>query len=53
MTWMGWACGTYERQETGFWWGNEGKKPVGRCRHRWEDNIKIDVKEMGWRVAMD
>ena len=22
----------------------EGKRPVGRCRHRWEDNIKICLK---------
>ena len=27
----------------------EGKRPLGRPRHRWEDNIKIDVQEMGWR----
>jgi hypothetical protein len=24
----------------------EGKKPLGRHRHRWEDNIKIDFREM-------
>jgi hypothetical protein len=27
----------------------EGKGPLGRPRHRWEDNIKIDFQEMGWR----
>jgi hypothetical protein len=21
----------------------EGKRPVGRLRHRWEDNIKMDL----------
>jgi hypothetical protein len=21
----------------------EGKRPLGRSRHRWEDNIKMDV----------
>ena len=27
----------------------EGKRPLGRWRHRWqEDNIKTDLKEMGW-----
>jgi hypothetical protein len=26
----------------------EGKKPLGRPRHRWVDNIKIDLKERGW-----
>jgi hypothetical protein len=29
---------------TGFRWGNlRGKRPLGRPRHRWEDNIKIDL----------
>jgi hypothetical protein len=23
------------------------KTPLGRTRHRWEDNIKIDVREIG------
>jgi hypothetical protein len=27
----------------------EGKKPLGRPRHRWEDNIKIDLQEVGCR----
>jgi hypothetical protein len=22
----------------------EGKKPLGRTRHKWEDNIKIDLR---------
>jgi len=26
----------------------EGKIPLGRPRHRWEDNIKMDLQEMGW-----
>jgi len=25
----------------------EGKRPLGRPRHRWEDTIKIDLKEVG------
>ena len=25
----------------------EGKRPLGRTRHRWEDNIKMDVQEVG------
>ena len=25
----------------------EGKRPLGRHRHRWEDNIKMDVQEVG------
>jgi len=25
----------------------EGKRPVGRPRRRWEDNIKLNLQEMG------
>jgi hypothetical protein len=24
----------------------EGRRPLGRPRHRWEDNIKMDLREM-------
>jgi len=24
----------------------EGKRPLGRPRHRWEDNIKMDIQEV-------
>jgi hypothetical protein len=26
----------------------EGKRPLGRPRHRWEANIKMDLEEVGW-----
>jgi hypothetical protein len=26
----------------------EGKRQLGRPRQRWENNIKIDLQEMGW-----
>ena len=26
----------------------EGKRPLGRPRHRWADNIKMDMQEMGY-----
>jgi hypothetical protein len=26
----------------------EGKRPLGRPRRRWVDNIKMDLKERGW-----
>ena len=33
---------------TGCWWGkSEGKRPLGRPRRRWEDNIKMDLQEVG------
>jgi hypothetical protein len=25
----------------------EGKRPFGRLRRRWEDNIKMDLQEVG------
>jgi hypothetical protein len=25
-----------------------GKKPLGRPRRRWVDNIKMDLREIGW-----
>ena len=28
----------------------EGKRPLGRPRHRWEDNIKMDLQEVGCGV---
>jgi hypothetical protein len=27
----------------------EGKSPLGRSRRRWEDGIRMDLKENGWR----
>jgi hypothetical protein len=30
----------------------EGKKPLGRIRCRWEDNIKVDLQEEGCGVWM-
>jgi hypothetical protein len=26
----------------------EGKRPLGRPRRRWDDGIKMDLKEIGW-----
>jgi hypothetical protein len=40
-------------ESTGVWVGArrgrpEGKRPLGRPRCRWEDNIKINLQEVGW-----
>jgi len=52
---MGGACSTFGGEVyTGFWRGNlRGKRPLGRPRHRWEYNIKMDLLEIGWEVGMD
>jgi hypothetical protein len=26
----------------------EGKRPLGRRRRRWEDGIRMDLREIGW-----
>jgi hypothetical protein len=26
----------------------KGKRPLGRLRHRWEDGIRMDLREIGW-----
>jgi hypothetical protein len=26
----------------------DGKRPLGRPRRRWVDNIKLDLREIGW-----
>ena len=31
----------------------EGRRPPERPRHRWEDNIKMDLGEVGWRHGLD
>jgi hypothetical protein len=27
---------------------HKGRRPLGRPRRRWEDNIKMDLREVGW-----
>jgi hypothetical protein len=31
-----------------FLFNLEGKRPLGRPRRRWVDNIKVDLREIGW-----
>jgi hypothetical protein len=33
--------------------GAEGRRPLGIPRHRWEDNIGMDLKEVGWGHGLD
>jgi hypothetical protein len=33
----------------GYWWERkEGKRPLGRPRCRWVDNIKMNLREIEW-----
>jgi hypothetical protein len=42
------------RVAIGFWWGNlKIKRQLGRTRRKWEDNIKMDLQEMGWVFGID
>jgi hypothetical protein len=31
----------------------EGRRPLERPRRRWEDNIRVDLREVGWEGGMD
>ena len=47
---MGRACGAYGGGESGAQGSGgdpEGKRTLGRPRRRWEDNIKMDLQEVG------
>jgi len=39
--------GGEERCVQGLVGKSEGKKPLGRPRHRWKDNIKMYIQEVG------
>jgi hypothetical protein len=48
---MGWACSTYGERRDAYKilvGRPEERKPVGRPRHRWEDNTKMDLQVVGW-----
>jgi hypothetical protein len=59
---VGRTCGTHEGGERCYRVlveKHEGKRPLGRPRRRWEDNVKMDLREIGidgtnWiRLAQD
>jgi hypothetical protein len=49
---MGGACSTYGRRDVYrvVVGKHERKRPLVRPRHRWEDNIKMDLQEVGCGV---
>jgi len=46
---MGGECSAYGGETcTGIWWGHmRDRDNLGRPRPRWEDNIKMDLQEVG------
>jgi hypothetical protein len=42
--WHAWGRGEVF---TGFWFGGPKLRPLGRPRRRWEDNIKMYLREIG------
>jgi hypothetical protein len=51
---MGGACSAYgggERLYRVLVGKPEGKRPLGRPRRRWEDNIRMDLQEVGCRCV--
>jgi hypothetical protein len=34
-------------------WKSEGKKSLERPRHRWEDDFKMNMKEVGYDRGLD
>jgi hypothetical protein len=47
---MGGACSTYRERRDAYRilvGRPERRRPLGRPRRRWEDNIKMDIREVG------
>jgi hypothetical protein len=45
------ACGTHGDKENAYRilvGKSEGTRPLGRPRRRWVDNIKMNLREIGW-----
>jgi hypothetical protein len=48
---MGMVCSTNGKKRNGYTilvGKPEGGRPLGRARRRWVDNIKMDLREIGW-----
>jgi hypothetical protein len=48
---MGTTCSTYREMRNAYIilvGKPEGKRPLVRSRHKWEVNIKMDIKETRW-----
>jgi hypothetical protein len=50
---MGRTCGTYGGEDRVLVGKSERRRPLGRTRRRWEDDIKMDLREVGWGCRLD
>jgi hypothetical protein len=45
------ACSTHREKRNAYMFlveKPEGKRPLGIRRRRWDDNINMDLREIGW-----
>ena len=48
---MGGTCSMYGRGAFVVLVGKlEGRRPLGRSRHRWKDTIKMDLRKVEWEA---
>jgi hypothetical protein len=53
MRWMGHVAHMEQPKNIqNFGQKTEGKRPIGRHRHIWEDNIKMDFREISYNVDL-
>jgi len=55
MKWAGHVARMEERRSAYrvLVWKPERKKPPGRPSRRWDDNIEMDLQEVGWGHGLD
>jgi hypothetical protein len=49
---MGGACSTHGEAHKSFVGESEGQGPLRKFRYRWEDNIRLDIWEIGGGIHL-